>query len=112
LIQQKLKSGGSEFVFLSPAGTPNKNPESLIGAFGRVCEKAGIVGFRFHDLRHTAATGMIERGSSIVAVSKVLGHSDLKMTMRYSHPEDSLKEAVELLTDKFSASFTDKSTDI
>ncbi|MFI5323998.1 MAG: tyrosine-type recombinase/integrase [Thermodesulfobacteriota bacterium] len=112
LIELKLKGGGNEFVFLSLAGTPYKNHESLKGAFERVCEKAGIAGFRFHDLRHTAATRMIERGASIVAVSKILGHSDLKMTMRYSHPEESLKEAVELLSDKFSTPFTDIFTDM
>jgi site-specific recombinase XerD len=55
---------------------------------------------------------MIERGASIVAVSRILGHSDLKMTMRYSHPENSLKEAVELLSDKFSDPLTDKFTDM
>ena len=112
LKEQKLKSGGSEYVFLSHVGTPYKNHESLKGAFERACEKAGINDFRFHDLRHTAATRMIERGASIVAVSKILGHSDLKMTMRYSHPETSLKEAVELLSDKFSNPLTDKFTDM
>lgn len=40
---------------------------------------------------------MIESGVSIVAVSKILGHADLKTTMRYAHPEDSLKGAVEKL---------------
>ena len=38
---------------------------------------------------------MIEGGTSIVAVSKILVHSTLTMTMRYSHPDQSLKEAVE-----------------
>ena len=112
LREQKLKSGGSEYVFLSHAGEAYKSHQSLKGAFERACEKSGLVSFRFHDLRHTAATRMIERGASIVAVSKILGHCDIKMTMRYSHPENSLKEAVELLSDKFSTPLTDKSTDI
>ena len=56
---------------------------------------------------------MIESGASIVAVSKILGHADLKTTMRYAHPEESLKDAVELLAKcSFSDSLTDKSTDI
>jgi len=50
-----------------------------------------------HDLRHTAATRMIETGASIIAVNKILGHADLKTTMRYAHPDDSLVEAVENL---------------
>ncbi|MGH7908557.1 MAG: tyrosine-type recombinase/integrase [Thermodesulfobacteriota bacterium] len=111
LPEQKLKSGGSEHVFLSQTGAPYKFHDSLKGAFERTCRKAGITGFRFHDLRHTSATRMVESGASIVAVSKILGHSDIKMTMRYSHPDNSLKEAVELLTSNLSNSVTDKFTD-
>ena len=94
--------------------------DSIKGAYERLCKKAGITGLRFHDLRHTAATRMIEAGASIVAVSRILGHSDIKMTMRYTHPDNSLKEAVELLTktqsfdraqDRISDSLTDKFTD-
>jgi integrase len=97
LLEQRLKSGGSEFVFLSENGTPYKRHDSLKGAYERLCKKAGITGLRFHELRHTAATRMIEAGASIVAVSRILGHSDIKMTMRYTHSDNSLKEAVELL---------------
>jgi len=60
--------------------------------------RAGILGLRFHDLRHTAATRMIERGTNIVAVSKILGHSTPNMTMRYAHPDASIREALENLT--------------
>jgi integrase len=97
LLEQKLKSGGSEYVFLSSHGTPYGRHDSLKGAFERACKLSSIKGFRFHDLRHTAATRMIERGVSIVAVNKILGHADLKTTMRYAHPDDSLKDAVEKL---------------
>jgi integrase len=64
---------------------------------GDACRRAGIKGLRFHDLRHTTATRMLENGASIVDVSKILGHSDLKTTMRYAHPDESLKKAVENL---------------
>src|ERR1700758_5195346 len=57
----------------------------------------GIQGLRFHDLRHTAATRMAESGIGIDKVSKILGHSSIQMTMRYSHPDNSLREAVEAL---------------
>ncbi len=112
LLEQKLKGGGSKYVFLSCNGLPYKYHDSIKGAFGRACQKARIEGLRFHDLRHTAATRMIEAGASIVAVSRILGHSDLKMTMRYSHPESSLFDAVEYLDQYNSKSLTDKSTDI
>ena len=54
--------------------------------------------FRFHDLRHTAGTRMIESGVNVVLVSKILGHSDINLTVkRYIHPEESLRDAVEKL---------------
>jgi integrase len=112
LLEQRLKSGGHEFIFLSPTGEPYKRHDSIKGSYERLCKNAGITGLRFHDLRHTAATRMIEGGASIVAVSKILGHSDIKMTMRYTHPDISLKEAVELLTKPtISESVTDIFTD-
>lgn len=38
---------------------------------------------------------MVENGANIVAVKEILGHSTLDMTMRYAHPEKSMKDAVE-----------------
>jgi len=38
-----------------------------------------------HDLRHTFASHYIMRGGSIRALSQILGHADIKMTMRYAH---------------------------
>jgi len=109
---KKDKEEKQNYVFLSAAEKPYKRHDSIKGAFERSCKKAGINGLRFHDLRHTVATRMIEAGASIVAVSRILGHADLKTTMRYAHPENSLKEAIELLTNKFSQPVTDKTTDI
>ena len=86
-----------EYVFPSE-GSESGHMEGVKRSFMSACKKAGILGLRFHDLRHTAATRMVENGANIVAVSKILGHSDIKITMRYAHPDDSLKEAVESLT--------------
>jgi len=97
LLEQRLRSGGSSYVFLNSEGNPYKRHDSLKQAFNGTLKRANIQGLRFHDLRHTTATRMVEAGASIVAVSKILGHADLKTTMRYSHPDDSLKDAVERL---------------
>jgi len=40
---------------------------------------------------------MMENGANIATVSKILGHSDIKTPMRYAHPQDSPKDAVEKL---------------
>ena len=37
---------------------------------------------------------MIEKGANIVAVSRILGHADIKTTMRYAHPDETLVDAV------------------
>ena len=46
---------------------------------------------------------MLEAGADIVSVGNILGRSDIKMTMRYSHPDNSVKDAVELLTNNTAA---------
>lgn len=47
LLEQKLKSGGSEYVFLSESGMPYKRHDSLNGAFERLCKKQVLRGYAF-----------------------------------------------------------------
>ncbi len=54
-------------------------------AFRRACTDAGIIDFRFHDLRHTAASWLRMTGADIHSVATLLGHKDIRMTARYSH---------------------------
>jgi excisionase family DNA binding protein len=60
-------------------------------AFGTACRKARIKGFRVHDLRHTAATWMVEDGVDIVTIKEILGHASLETTQRYCHPNKEAK---------------------
>lgn len=49
-----------------------------------------------HDLRHSAASFMINAGIDLFAVGRILGHADHQSTMRYSHlANDTLRKAVE-----------------
>jgi integrase len=50
-----------------------------------VLKAAQITGFRLHDCRHHFASRLIMAGVDLVTVSRLLGHSDVRMTMRYSH---------------------------
>jgi integrase len=57
-------------------------------AWRRACREAGLVGLRFHDLRHTAATKLLEEGTPIAVVAQILGWSAstaVRMAKRYGH---------------------------
>jgi len=67
-------------------------------SFTSACRRAGLEDFRFHDLRHTFASHLVMNGVSLKAVQELLGHADIKMTLRYSHLSQAhLKEAVAVL---------------
>lgn len=60
--------------------------------------KAGLPGVRFHDLRHTYASWLVQAGSGLTVVRDLLGHSSLAVTSRYSHLSDRhLRQAVRKL---------------
>jgi integrase len=67
-------------------------------SLGLACDKAGVKPFGWHVFRHTFASWLSERSKSLRVVQKILGHSTIAMTERYSHPsEASLVEAVKTL---------------
>ncbi len=58
-------------------------------------KKCQIIDFRFHDLRHTFASHLVMSGANLKVIQQLLGHKDIKMTMRYSHlSQEHLQEAV------------------
>ncbi len=71
---------------------------SLRAAYDQALDRAGISDFRFHDLRHTFATRLVQNGVDLYKVKELLGHKTIAMTMRYAHhyPE-SLRSSVEVL---------------
>lgn len=69
-------------------------------AFATALRRAGIADFHWHDLRHTSASWMVQRGVPLAVVRDILGHSDIKLTARYAHVAPSQKrEAVEAIGD-------------
>jgi integrase len=57
----------------------------LLNAFRRACGRAGLEGWRLHDLRHFFVTELFRRGAPAHAVQALAGHADLATTQRYAH---------------------------
>jgi integrase len=87
----------SGFVFPSQEST-KLHARNLLRAFYAARKKARLEDVRFHDLRHTFATRLVQAGIDLYVVKELLGHKSLKMTMRYAHhyPE-SLRHGVNVL---------------
>ena len=96
----KVRSVRTTLVFYNELHKPHLKT-SVDHAFQKALKKAGIKDFRFHDLRHTFATRLIQAGVDFYKVQKLLGHKTSQMTMRYAHhyPE-SLRDAMEILEKK------------
>jgi len=69
---------------------------SIKNGWQRAIRTAKLPGLRIHDLRHSAASFMVNSGIDLFAVGKVLGHASVQSTQRYSHlANDTLRAAVE-----------------
>ncbi len=76
----------------------SRNWNAFRSAWEAALAVAGIEGFRFHDLRHTFASWLVQRGRTLKEVQEALGHQTITTTMRYSHlAPDHLRAAVAVL---------------
>jgi integrase len=80
---QKFSPNDSSLIFASEI-KPNK-PYFFYKQWNRVREKAELVDFRFHDLRHTTASYLAQNGATLIEIADVLGHKDISVTQRYAH---------------------------
>ncbi len=94
-ILDRQPRGGSEFVFLSPRD-PSRPRSDHLRLWYRVRREAGIEDVRLHDLRHRHASHAVMNGVPVPVVSRMLGHSNVRMTLRYAHLGDrDIEEAAE-----------------
>lgn len=78
-------------IFTTRSGKPI-SPRNIVRHFKKVIEKEGLTDIRFHDLRHTHATLLLEAGVHPKVVQERLGHSQISLTLdTYSHVIPSLQ---------------------
>ncbi len=101
-IEQDSTKNTLNLVF--PNGNYNPHhPDDVIRIQKAVCKRAGIPYKTFHALRHTFATRLVEAGKDIKTISKLLGHSDISITLNtYVHDTtESKQDAVNTLSNMF-----------
>lgn len=83
VLNQLTTEGVYEHIFIN---RKTKKPYvNIAKVFDRLRSDAGLPHLRIHDLRHQAASNLINSGSSLYVVQQILGHSDPSVTQRYSH---------------------------
>ena len=107
-LEERIRLGGVAkdygLVFSSTSGTPIRRQNLHRRSFKPLLEEAGLPDIRFHDLRHTFASIALSKGANINTVSKMLGHSSVKVTLDvYGHLMPGMQaEALERLDGMFS----------
>ena len=100
MLSNRLKV--SEYVFYDQEGFPLKY-NACLRNLHKICQIAGLRRISWHKLRHSFASHLASRSNSIVAIKELLGHSDIKTTMRYAHINlPVLKNTIESLESGFS----------
>ena len=93
----KVRSIKTGYVFFNGAGN-RMDARDLLRVFYPAMRKAGIAKFRFHDLRHTWATRLVQNGVDLYTVQKLGRWKTIAMVMRYAHHHpESLRAGAEVL---------------
>jgi integrase len=82
LKQRKVRRIDTDYIFARKDG---KKPLEIRKQWEKAVVKAGLTDFRFHDLRHTAASYLAMEGASLLEIADILGHKTMSMVKRYSH---------------------------
>jgi integrase len=93
----------TDIVFASDAGTL-LDPTNVTHRFQQTRERAGLPALRLHDLRHTAATLMLQEGVHPSVVREMLGHSTVMLTLgTYSHVVPTMQREATMKLDRLFA---------
>lgn len=84
LLNEHAKVRSLRFPYVFSSDNECK-PLDIRSAWEAALKKAEIEDFRFHDLRHSAASYLAMNGASLAEIAEVLGHKTLQMVKRYAH---------------------------
>ena len=75
----------NDYIFKNPNGVPYR-PDSLTRSFKRALDRHGLPQMRYHDLRHSTASILVDKGWDINSIKEWLGHADISTTANiYAH---------------------------
>lgn len=101
ILQRLCRESPSRFLFVHPATGAPPTRNCYHGRLRTACESVGVFGVHPHSLRHTFGTRLGEADVNVKKIQRLMGHADIKMTLRYVHPgEEGLRAAVELVARK------------
>ncbi len=87
---------GSESPYIFPSPATGRPSPSLYFPWQRIRVRAGLADLRLHDLRHSFASFLVNRGVSLYVVQGLLGHAHTRYTQRYAHlTSETLLDAAE-----------------
>lgn len=96
---KKVRKINSKLAF---SGKNPKTPIFIRKPWMEAVKETGLEDFRFHDLRHSAASYLAMSGASLAEIAEILGHKTLQMVQRYAHlSEGHTAGVVERMADKF-----------
>jgi integrase len=97
--------------YVVPNPKTRKPFHSIFNSWNRARQQAGLSDVRVHDLRHSAASNMVNAGQSLYVVGSVLGHSQTRTTQRYAHlSSDTLLAAVDAAADAMGTTWAQPAT--
>lgn len=101
LREMERNRGTSDYIFAPTRYDSLSGHANINHAWYKALQGAGIDDFKFHDLRHTAASNLATNGATLNEIADVLGHKTLQTTKRYTHLSDEHKlNLVENITKK------------
>jgi integrase len=89
--RKQTEGRDSDLVFPSPK--TGKLMDNCNYSWKKLLKNAGIENFRWHDMRHDFASQLVMKGVDLNTVRELMGHSDMKMTLRYAHLAPQVRRA-------------------